>query len=78
MTVPVDFEASMDSKSTIVRIRRKVQRIGALYCGTVMTVPYGGFRLFLYPLYQTEAVFSRFFPSVARFGATEGGFGAVG
>ena len=78
MTVPVDFEASMDSKSTIVRIRRRVQRVGALYCGTVITVPYGGFRFFLHPLYQTGAVFSRFFPSVASNAATEGGFGADG
>ena len=40
MTVPVAFEASMDAKATVVRIRRKVQHIRALYCGTAIAVPY--------------------------------------
>ena len=41
MTVPVDFVTSMGTKSTIVRIRRRVQRKEGLCCGTAIAVPYG-------------------------------------
>ena len=42
MTVPVDFVTSMGTKSTNVRIRRKIQREEGVSRGTAIAVPCGG------------------------------------
>ena len=41
MTAPVDFATSMGTKSTMVRIRRRMYKYDPLYCGTAVAVPYG-------------------------------------
>ena len=41
MTVPVDIVTAMGTTSTIVRIRREIQRVAKQCCGTAIAVPYG-------------------------------------